>query len=83
MLILARKVGQKILIGDDIEISIVDIRGDQVRIGINAPQSVSVCRAELQEQVASANLESASAYGLKAREIHDLLSDAKNRPKKS
>ena len=46
MLVLARQRDQTIIIGDDIEITVVDIRGDKVRLGINAPQSVSVTDPE-------------------------------------
>ncbi|MCL2443525.1 MAG: carbon storage regulator CsrA [Treponema sp.] len=47
MLILSRKIDEKIIIGDDITISIVEIRGDQVRIGIEAPKKVKVFREEV------------------------------------
>ena len=59
MLILARKVGQKIVIDGDIEITVVEVRGDQVRLGITAPRSVAVLRKELLEQVAAENIEAA------------------------
>ena len=51
MLILARKIGQKIVIGDNVELTVVEIRGDQVRLGITAPRSVIVHRKELLEQI--------------------------------
>ncbi|GHU67188.1 carbon storage regulator [Spirochaetia bacterium] len=47
MLILSRKVNEKIMIGDDISISIIEIRGDQVRLGVNAPKAVKVFRQEV------------------------------------
>lgn len=47
MLILSRKTNQKIRINDDIEITIIDVRGDQVKIGITAPRSVKVFREEV------------------------------------
>jgi carbon storage regulator len=47
MLILTRRPGESIQIGDDIEISVLEIRGNQVRIGINAPPEVLVLRSEL------------------------------------
>ena len=59
MLVLSRKPGEAIRIGDDIEISIVEVRGDTVRIGINAPRSVPVFRQELLVEVARTNVESA------------------------
>ncbi|MEM9368019.1 MAG: carbon storage regulator [Planctomycetota bacterium] len=48
MLVLTRKPDEKILIGDDIQITIVKVRGNQVRIGINAPDEVRVMRGELE-----------------------------------
>lgn len=47
MLVLTRKKDQTIVINDDIEITVLDIQGDQVRIGINAPKSVSIHRKEV------------------------------------
>jgi carbon storage regulator len=47
MLILTRRPGESIQVGDDIEISVLEIRGNQVRIGINAPADVLVLRSEL------------------------------------
>jgi carbon storage regulator len=57
MLILTRKVGQRIVIAGDIEITVVEVRGEQVRLGITAPRSVAVHRKELLEQVAAENVE--------------------------
>ncbi|MFA7620748.1 MAG: carbon storage regulator CsrA [Aminobacteriaceae bacterium] len=59
MLVLSRKPGEAIRIGDDIEISVVEVRGDTVRIGIDAPRSVPVFRRELIDQVQSANVDAA------------------------
>ena len=47
MLVLSRQRDESIMIGDDVEITIVDVRGDKVRLGINAPRSVSVHRKEI------------------------------------
>lgn len=47
MLILTRRPGESIQVGDDIEISVLEIRGNQVRLGINAPADVLVLRSEL------------------------------------
>lgn len=52
MLTLTRKVGQKIRIGDQIEIVVREIRGRQVRLGISAPQGLPVYREELYQQIA-------------------------------
>jgi carbon storage regulator len=55
MLILSRKVNEKIMIGDDISISIIEIRGDQVRIGVNAPRTVKVFRQEVFDAIKAEN----------------------------
>jgi carbon storage regulator len=55
MLILSRKVNEKIMIGDDISVSIIDIRGDQVRIGVTAPKKVKVFRQEVFDAIKAEN----------------------------
>jgi carbon storage regulator len=55
MLILSRKVNEKIMIGDDISVSIIEIRGDQVRIGVDAPKAVKVFRQEVFEAIKAEN----------------------------
>lgn len=59
MLVLARKVGQSIVINDNIEILVIEVRGEQVRLGIEAPRSVPVYRKELLEQIRAENLSAA------------------------
>jgi len=49
MLILTRKIGQSLIIGDDIEVKVVGIDGENIKIGISAPKNVSVVRKELLE----------------------------------
>ena len=51
MLILARRTNESIVIGDDIEVSVVDIKGDQVKLGIKAPRQVKVYRREVFEAI--------------------------------
>ena len=51
MLVLSRQRDEAVIIGDDIEISIVDIRGDKVKLGINAPHHVPVHRKEIYEAI--------------------------------
>jgi len=55
MLILSRKLDEKVVIGDDIVISIVEIRGDQVRIGIDAPKKIKVFRQEVYDAIKAEN----------------------------
>ena len=51
MLVLSRQKDESIIIGDDVEITIVDVRGDKVRLGITAPKSISVHRREVYEAI--------------------------------
>jgi carbon storage regulator len=60
MLVLARKVGQSIIINDNIELLVIEVRGDQVRLGIDAPKSIPVHRKELLEQIRAENVKAAS-----------------------
>lgn len=61
MLVLSRRVGERILIGDDIVVTVVDVRHDTVRLGIAAPRSVRVNRAEVHQAVAQANRDATQA----------------------
>lgn len=60
MLVLSRQRDQTIMIGDDIEITVVDIRGDKVRLGINAPPQIPVHRKEVYEAIKRENRAAAS-----------------------
>jgi len=73
MLILARKVGQKIVIGDDVELTVVEVRGDQVRLGITAPRSIAVHRKELLEQIAAENAQAANTAQDAAEDLSQIL----------
>ena len=55
MLVLSRKINERIIIGENIELEILGIRGGVVRLGIKAPREVSIVRSELREQFASDN----------------------------
>ncbi|AKS65418.1 carbon storage regulator [Aggregatibacter aphrophilus NJ8700] len=57
MLILTRKVGESLLIGDDVSITILNIRGNQVKIGVQAPKDVSVHREEIYQRIHQAKAE--------------------------
>ncbi|MFS0575534.1 carbon storage regulator CsrA [Sporosarcina sp. 179-K 3D1 HS] len=57
MLVLSRKANDTIQIGDDIEIRILEVRGDTVRIGIEAPKSVDILRGELVQSISDTNTE--------------------------
>lgn len=59
MLVLSRQRDETIMIGDAIEITVVDIRGDKVRLGINAPRTIQVHRKEVYEAIRKENTEAA------------------------
>ncbi len=58
MLILTRKLGECIRIGDDINITLLEIKGSQVKLGIEAPRNISIHRQEIYEKIRLENLES-------------------------
>jgi len=60
MLVLSRKPGESFVIGDDVTITVLEVRGDVVRVGIDAPRSVLVQRAELLAQLEATNRDAAS-----------------------
>ncbi len=61
MLVLSRKTGEAIRIGADIEVSVLDVRGDTVRLGIEAPRSVQVWRKEIYDEIVLQNIRAAKA----------------------
>ena len=65
MLALSRKKEEAVIINDDIEITIIEIKGDQVKIGISAPKSVPIYRKEVYMQIQNANKEAAQSVDIK------------------
>lgn len=61
MLALARKINESIIVNDNIEITVLEIKGDQIKIGIEAPKSVPVYRKEIYKQIQESNTEAANA----------------------
>ena len=77
MLALSRKIGESIVIDNNIEVVVLDIKGEQVKIGINAPKSVTIYRKELYEQIQASNKESAESNADITKELTDFFADAK------
>ena len=69
MLVLSRHRDESIIIGDDIVVTIVDIRGDKVRLGINAPQDIPVHRREVYEAIQRENRKAAQIRPGDTREL--------------
>ncbi len=76
MLVLSRRKGESVIIGDNVTITVVDVRGDQIRLGIDAPRSVKVYREEVYRQVVAEN--EAAARSVDA--ASDMLRRARRRP---
>lgn len=74
MLVLTRKPNQSIMIGDDIEVSVLSVAGEKVRIGIHAPQDVPVFRTEIYVEVGREQLSGDTPSGQDVRvEVEDAL----------
>lgn len=58
MLIITRKLGERVTIGDDVTVTLLEIKGGQVRLGIQAPRNVAIHREEIYERIMAENLES-------------------------
>ena len=76
MLVLTRKLNQSIKIGDDVEITVIEVRGDQVRLGVTAPRDVAVHRKEVYLQIQQENRAASAAPTASGL---DALSDAVTR----
>jgi carbon storage regulator len=76
VLVLTRKRGERILVGDDIVITILDIKGDAIRIGVDAPSGVRIQRHEVIEAIASANVAAAEADAQAGDTLAALLTES-------
>jgi len=78
LLILTRKVGEAVSIGDDIQISVVEIKGTQVKLGIKAPKSVEVHREEIYQKIQEENRRAALVQADILGAAQDLVLKKKN-----
>lgn len=76
MLVLTRRLGETIVIGDDIVIKVVDIHGKQIRIGIEAPAEVSVYRGEIYERIMQENKAAVEAANKDGAEVPENVKQA-------
>ena len=70
MLILTRRIGETLMIGDQVSVTVLGVKGNQVRIGVNAPRNVSVHREEIYERIRSEHDSEILAHGPKANTGH-------------
>ena len=77
MLVLSRRVGESVVIGDDVTITVLEVRGDVVRVGIDAPRSVAVNRAELLAELGTTNQASASPTDATVASLAEALKSRK------
>ncbi len=77
MLILARKIGEAIKIADEITIKVVEIKGGQVKIGVDAPHHITIHRNEVYERILEENRKAATEAPL---DLSSLAAALKNRP---
>ena len=73
MLVLTRRPGESVMVGDDVVITVLDVRGDVVRLGIKAPRSIQVHREEVYRELQAANRAAASPSENAVRSIAQLL----------
>ena len=73
MLILDRKENQSIMIGNEIEITVVNVKGDHAKIGIKAPVSIKIFRKEIFEEIQAANIEAAKVKPIDLKDVGKFL----------
>ncbi len=79
MLILTRKLGENIRIGDKIKIIVLDVKGGQVKLGIDAPPNVAVHREEIYERIRDENRRASGISAKSLKEVAQIFSKAKRR----
>lgn len=85
MLVLTRKKGQALMIGNDVELFVIDVQGDQVRIGIKAPKNITVHRKEVYDEIRNENVSAVLPAKMDIEKLNLKLSekDGKQKPKEN
>lgn len=78
MLVLSRRVGESVVVGDDVVVTVLEVRGDIVRVGIAAPRSVAVHRAELLAQLEDSNQHAASPSAEAVASLSEAMKGSRN-----
>ncbi|WP_426507154.1 carbon storage regulator CsrA [Dactylosporangium sp. McL0621] len=73
MLVLTRRPGESVMVGDDVVVTVLDVRGDVVRLGIKAPRSIQVHREEVYRELQKANREAALPGDVAVRALSRML----------
>lgn len=81
MLVLSRRTGDSVVIGEDVVVTVLEIRGDVVRIGIDAPREIAVRRQELLVELADTNRAAASPSAAAVNDLSRLLTERGRPPK--
>ncbi len=79
MLVLARKINESIILNDNIEVVVLDIQGEQVKLGIKAPREVKIYRKEIYEAIQKENIEAAQTAAPKIDELNKIFKEKKDK----
>lgn len=77
MLALTRKIGEQIIINDNIVITVVDIKGESIRLAVDAPREIKIYRGEIYKAIAAENREATATVDLKRLDVLKDLSELK------
>ena len=77
MLALTRKKNESIIIGDNIEVVVLSVQGEQVKLGIAAPRNITVHRKEIHDQIRQENQAASHSEGVNMRDVYELIKNQK------
>lgn len=77
MLVLTRKKGEKIIVGDNITITVLEVRGDQIQLGIQAPRDVSIHREEIYKEIQAENIRARASSSQNVQKFEELFKKKK------